>query len=201
MTLERNLYRIVLALLVIYILYHQGCVDKPCPEPLKTEVVKRDTVLQPVLQLVPHYVPKPVKVIQRDSFVEYEKLYVVEPVDTAAILRKYNAIVVYRDTAKIEYGKIIIKDTITQNRIVGRFLTADLTIPTVKETVTIQPKKKIQLYAGITALGNQQTFIDGFGGHLTLKTKNDQLYQVGGVLMNNRLNLQASVNFLIKLKK
>lgn len=201
MTLERNMYRIVIGLLIVYILYHQGCVDKPCPEPVTINTVERDTVFRPVVEFVKQYVPKPVSVVRVDTFIEYDKLYIVDPVDTAALLHDYFAHVHYADTAAIKYGKLIVKDTISKNRIVGRSILADLNIPTVKETVTVQPKKKLQLYAGITVVGNQQTFIDGFGGFLTLKTKSDQLYQIGGLLMNNRLNVQASMSFLIKLKK
>jgi hypothetical protein len=88
-------------------------------------------------------IPDPSKV-RVDSFttIEHVVVYVPMNVDTAAILADYFSKIYYSDTTKTKYGNVIIKDTVTQNRIAARQVITDFKIPEVTITKTISPKRK-----------------------------------------------------------
>lgn len=187
MTIERNIYRIILAAAVGYILFLQMCNrPEPCTD-LQVKSVKVDTgkIIEqfksawqkptPDTIIKPGKPPAPEKI-----YVERDPLIIVEPVDTTAILQDYFARAFYRDTLLTQYGTVAIEDTISQNRIQARRWATNFTIPTITKTVTLEAKPRSQLYAGFSGLFGQQAI--GAEINLSLKTKRDQFYEAGAGL-------------------
>ena len=165
---------IIAALVAIIIL------QRSCNQPKSIVTTKVDTIWLAVHDTMVDYHPVPVEVIKNGKPVQITKhdttFYVTkESVDTATILSDYFVQRIYADTAVGKLGKIYIKDTVTQNKIVGRSVRADLLVPS---TTTIKPEPpKAKVFAGL-GLGNNTQNI-GFGPRLFLLTKRDALYGAG----------------------
>lgn len=168
-------YLIIIAALIVIILLMKACGNPSkieCPE-IKQQTVKVDTFF---IEGKDSIVYKPGITTIIPGKTEYKD------VDTTAILKDYFSKIVYNDTIRLDImGYVLIKDTISQNRIVSRTTVKDYRIPVIKETITnnITPSPKTQLYGGFDILGNKKEPINYFGGSLTLKTKKDQLYNIG----------------------
>ena len=182
MTIERNIYRIILAAALCYILFLQMCNrPDPCPDQ-RVKSVKVDTgyIIEqfkstwqkpvPDTIILPGRKPKP-------DTVYTDPLVIVEPVDTTAILQDYFARVYYRDSLQTQYGTISVEDTISQNRIQARRWATNFTIPTVTKTITLAQPQRNQVYAGFSGLFSPTAI--GAEINLSLKTKRDQVYEGG----------------------
>jgi hypothetical protein len=118
------------------------------------------------------YVPKYDTVIQVDTFIIKTK------VDTLNILKDYFAKYYYKDTIHLDtLGYIIIKDTISQNKIYSRQTFSNLYIPTTTITKTIYLNKR-EFYLGV-ALGSSNTQLKYLGGEMLYKNKKYQIYGLG----------------------
>lgn len=103
-------------------------------------------------------------------------------IDTTAILQDFFAKRIYEDTIKFDtLGYVLVKDTISQNKIISRETSGKYYYPVVnKETTTIIPPKSVnQLYVGFNIQGSKQEPINYFGPDFTLKTKKDRIYELG----------------------
>jgi hypothetical protein len=186
MTIERNIYRIMLLAAIGYILFLQMCgtVNK-CPDQTVTSV-KVDTGYIVEQFKSKWQKPKPDTVIKAGKIPAPRVLYLdtgsvkIAPVDTATILQDYFSKVFYRDSLQTQYGTITVEDTITENRIQARRWFTNFTIPTITKTVTLSTKPRSQLYAGFSGLFGQQNI--GAELNFTLKTKKDQQYEIGAGL-------------------
>lgn len=176
-----NLFKVVLVVAAIFFLWQWRCNSG------SDEIVKIDTVWKQVKRETV-YVPKPDTIIYEKTKINtktilaFDTLYVTEEkiiaqkVDTAAILKDYNAKVVYKDTIGIKdakgnsYGNVYLNDTITKNRISSRSFIYDLKFPEVTKTVV---KQRTIFSIGLT--GNQNTGTKymsiGFGGKLNFKNR------------------------------
>ena len=127
-------------------------------------------------------------------------------VDTTAILKDYFAKIYYKDVIKLKdsLGTVIIKDTLTQNRILYRTLEAQINQRTITKTVTVQTPPTNQVYAGFN-VGFDKTSILTVTGGLVLKTKADKMYQAGvgltGVATTLTPYIYGGMYWKIKLKK
>lgn len=125
----------------------------------------------------PVYISKPVYVPQyKTDTLEISEVF---PVDTAAILARYYQKVYYSDTQNTKYGKVLIQDTVTQNRITSRRFLSELNIPVVKETITISQPKRTVLYLGFSGMGNPEQPFYSVGADFTLQGKNRKMYGIG----------------------
>lgn len=206
MTIERNIYRIILALAIGYILFLQMCNRLgPCPEQ-KIISVKVDTGYiidsfkstwqkpKPDTIILPGKMPKP-EIIYQDG----PPTFVMNDVDTAAILQDYFAKVFYRDSLQTQYGTITVEDTISQNRIQARRWQTNFTIPTITKTITLAEKKRNQLYTGFSGLFGQTSI--GAEINLSLKNKKDQVYEVGAGILGTSPYMRIGTKFKFSLKK
>jgi hypothetical protein len=178
---ERQFYFGIIAVLTIIILFLQMCKGKKdCPE--ITTVIKSDTVYIHKTDTTTIYKPKPVLIVRNDTIFKEDTLYwvEVEHADTAAILRDYFATRFYSDSQAVQYGNVIINDSVSRNRITSRKVITDFNFPVVTNTVTVE-KKHSQLYLGFSFTGNKVHPIYGFGGDLMLKTKRDRIYEIGAL--------------------
>lgn len=179
-------YLIIIGILLIIIFFLSQCSGpkkSDCP-PISKQEIKIDTLwTEKKGDIV--YVPSDVKIIPG------EIQYINGKVDTLAILKDYFAKVYYGDTIrlttidkenkKINYGYILVKDTISENRIKHRELVYDYKIPTIEKTITntITTPNRNQFYAGLDMYGTKLQPINYFGVNLTLKNKKDRMYSIG----------------------
>lgn len=123
----------------------------------------------------------------------------IDPADTAAILKRYYQKVAYSDTQKVQYGSIVINDTVTQNRIIARGLKLNQSLPLVKEITTLL-KERRQIWVGANAMSDlKQVYV---GAELMLKTKGNIGYS-GGVMIgqDGKPLYTGGVKILVRLKK
>jgi hypothetical protein len=100
--------------------------------------------------------------------------------DTIKIVSDYSRVYSYLDTIRLDTNNVVfIQDTITQNRIIGRGFSANLSEKTIIQTRTITPKPKNALYLGVLADLRQDKSLQGVGIGLMLKVKDRALIGVG----------------------
>ena len=129
---------------------------------------------------------------QQKTFTKYKKgsdiySYIIKtdsvfiPVhDTIKIISDYSRVYSYLDTIRLDTNNVVfIQDTITQNRIIGRGFSANLSEKTIIETRTITPKPKNALYLGVLADLRQDKSLQGVGIGLMIKVKDRALIGVG----------------------
>jgi len=129
---------------------------------------------------------------QQKTFTKYKKgsdiySYIIKtdsvfiPIhDTIKIVSDYSRVYSYLDTIRLDTNNVVfIQDTITQNRIIGRGFSANLSEKTIIETRTITPKPKNALYLGVLADLRQDKSLQGVGIGLMLKVKDRALIGIG----------------------
>lgn len=78
--------------------------------------------------------------------------YIPVDVDTASILKDYYSKRIYSDTLRIDsLGYVAVRDTISENRILGRFFDARINERTIKETTIVKELPKVEFYMGASA--------------------------------------------------
>lgn len=115
-----------------------------------------------------------------DTLETFEYRYL--KVDSAKILKDYLATRYYSDTVAVQYGHVYIQDTVSQNKIKSRGVKTNFEIPIVKETVTIEIKKRVVGYIGMEAFGNQVSPIHSWGASFGIQTKNGNQYEIKGLV-------------------
>lgn len=157
------------------VFYFRGCLPQGSPkvvriEGKKYEVLKHDTVYQ-----------KKTKIEYRDGVYVYhaDSVYVEIPqsVDTSAILKDFYAMNMFIDTFKTDLGSVVVKDTISKNKIKGRTYSAYLKYPEVRTIVKEKPKAAV--FAGLGSGINGQGKIQEVSAHLFLETPKRTIYGVG----------------------
>ena len=143
------------------------------------------------------------------SQVKYDTLWgepeiIIEPTDTAAILKDYYATRFYKDTQILKRGTVIIRDTITENRILGRGLTVTGVDTTITKTIVLKPPRNIVGYWTLSGLGNFKNPFGGAGVGFGLKLPSDKVYQIElkylDVVDKNRIYGEVTVMFPIRLR-
>lgn len=173
----------------------RSCSHSPieCPE-IKPQIIQIDTTW---LKREDSIVYKPGVKIIIPGKIEYKD------VDTTLILKDYFSKIVSEDTIWIDtLGYVLIRDTISQNRIQDRTKILKFEIPVITKTITnnITPLPKSSLYIGFDIMGNKQEPINYFGAALTLKTKKDQLYNGGVGLTPNGMGFKIGTSWPIRIK-
>ena len=97
--------------------------------------------------------------------------------DTTYIVKDYNQAKEYTDSIKQDSNLYVIKDTISQNRIIGRSFQAKVQEKTITITNNIQAKNKVALYLGLRSDLNNEKMNHNIT--LSLKTRNKGLYSIG----------------------
>jgi hypothetical protein len=180
------------------------------------------TVYVPKIDSIPYVVHDTVMV---DSLVEVEievpyevpvdrlvEVTVIQSVDTAAILKDFNAKNEIKDILTLPngLGVINLNETVTQNKITSRTFEAKVT-PKIKiDTIyTPQPLKNV-FYFGLNGGFNKVDVISHIGAGIMLKTKTEKIFQLGVGVSNRVIDgtngtlspyLNGGVYWKIKLKK
>ncbi len=123
-------------------------------------------------------------------------------VDSAKILAAFFSERRYLDSVNVEYGKVYIRDTVTQNQIVGRSVSTRLNIPTITKTVTITKPPRTTLYLGTDLNGNKEALIYSVGVNAGFVFKNGKYWGLGYGLTKDGGDLY-NIRFMlpIRLKK
>jgi len=133
------------------------------------------TVITKIDTIIKHDTIRKYKKGDAIPFVVLDTIYQIEEVhDTIYIVNDYNKVKVYMDTLRINTDNYVyIKDTITQNKIIGRSYLANLTQKTIiiDNTKVIMPKN--ELYVGL--IGDIRRFdnIIGIGVGLNYKKQKE----------------------------
>jgi len=183
MTKTKNFLLIASFITIAILLYLQKCGrGGGVIESIKIDTVwvsvKADTFYIP--KIITHYPPGKVP----PALEKWDTLYVIEDIDTAAILQDYFSFNLYSDTLKNKYGYVLVNDTISRNKILGRGVKTDLLVPEVTKTITLIEKRN-QVYLGGELLGNIKESAAGFGLNVSLKTKQDRMVETGYVQLFN----------------
>ncbi len=175
----------ILAAIILFIFLWKGCFDKP--KSVDSPKVKTDTVYVKS-KIDTQYIPKtdtvfyPKKEYLPGSVVTKE-VEVPIYIDTATSLKEYYAVREYADTQYTQYGRVIIADKISTNKIISRYFSAEFSVPEVTTTITTPRKKKNLLFVNAGLWGNQQSPLWGVETGLSFQTKkNDRVYSVNGML-------------------
>jgi hypothetical protein len=164
-------YGVILVLIGIIMLQRSCLKCAPCPS-VKSDTVyvkSRDTIIEHVP--IPYEVikeGKPILITVRDT----EFVTQLEHVDTAAILSDYFASRNYSDTGITKYGNIVVRNTVTQNKLLNQSIITNFAVPEVHSVTTLPPK--FQLFGGFAIGSNGFTL--AAGPDLMAKTKRDAIY-------------------------
>lgn len=199
-------YSVILICVFLIFLLFKRCGDGKSDKPTKDTVAikevvkwlrsKKDTVYVP--KMVKEYVPNYITL--HDTLESFE--YIVQKVDTSAILKNYYTEKLYADTQNVQYGSVIIHDVIAKNQIKQRRLQSNFNVPEVTKAITIKEPPRVKAYIGFSAMGNKESIIYATGASFGIMAKNGKLYngtvhlsKDGGVLYGGQILIP------IKLKK
>ena len=192
--IKTNFSYIIIAVLIAVIFLQRSCSSSTNNG---KEILKVDGKKYEVLN---HNVYKSGKDIYHDV-----PVYIQIPLnaDTAAILKEYFAMHVYKDTLQLKdsLGYVSVIDTITKNGLMGREWNAKVNKITINNTTFLKELPRTQLYLG-GSLGIQKPNYTSIGFNAILKTKNDHMYGIG-IGINSQLNtyIQGSMFWKISFKK
>jgi hypothetical protein len=152
-----------------------------CNHPAKgSTTVKIDTIYHQVKGDT-SFVPKPYAVYRDTGRIEYiygTRIDRLTVHDTVKVIGDYFSTYLYSDTQHISFGKIIINDTVTENKIAGRGLKYDLSIPEVRITKTL-PKRNIVFFTLNSGYSNNLISV---GGGLLFKNKQDAGFGINAMI-------------------
>jgi len=165
-----SIQNVLIIVLVLLLLYQSQCSRKDPVEPevIVTIETKWDTVN--VIQT--EYVPK------WRTRVVTEHDTIPQDIDTMSILKDYYAKYHYTDTLTLDtLGFLVLNDTISQNSILSRSFTSDISIPTTTITKEIYLNKR-EFYWGMGVNGGTSQ-LDYVGGEFMFKNKQRNMYGIG----------------------
>ena len=115
---------------------------------------------------------------------------VIQPVDTAEIIKSHFAKVQYKDVLKLpnNQGTVTITDTIANNTIVNRKFIADVKRMIVRDTVYTQIPRKTEVYLGLDAKFDKPNVVNVMGLSMLFKNKDDKHMYKLGVGVTNRVD-------------
>lgn len=194
-------YSSLLVIVLATLWFFRDCNHTGAINPTKTDTVsiKIDTG-HIVYKHDTSYVPRFYKIVYRDTTNLHDTL--LEKVDTAAIMHDYYATKYYRDTAKVQYGYVVIEDTVLQNRLDGQSVHTHLTIPEITKTVVLSQPKRNVVFFGMGAYTDKSWTLAATSASVAMKFKNDKIVSLNGMLFKGgNVGWGGSFYFPIKLHK
>lgn len=140
----------------------------------------------------------------KDIKVEVEvPVYIPQDADTNLILKDYFSKRFYIDT--IDLGQksfVIIKDTITENKIITRIFESSITEKIINDTFFLKELPKVKFFIGLQSGFDRSSIINYGGVNLLYNDKKDRIFGLGvGLNSNRQTTLMGSVYWKLKLKK
>lgn len=192
-----KIYLFIIGILVVFVLLqNKGCIGGGSQQKSDTLVV-HDTIWSVHDSLI-YSKPKPDKIIY-DSFfiegkVEYQAdtNYAILKMQFDTLVKNHTVLTIYNDSVKLDtIGYVSVKDSVRENKIIGRSWQYNYKIPYVTKTVTVTnySKPKTQLYVGGSINATQDLGLHSADAGLILKTKSDKIYglKVGSDISGNLL--------------
>jgi pyoverdine/dityrosine biosynthesis protein Dit1 len=99
--------------------------------------------------------------------------------DTTYIIKDYNQAKEFTDSIRQDSNLFVIRDTISQNKIIGRSFKAKIQEKTITITNNIQAKPKSALYLGIRSDLSEDMSRVNYNISLSFKTRQRGLFSVG----------------------
>lgn len=192
----KNLAIFAFGLLLGYFIFSRGNCN------LDFSTTKYDTISAKIDTLYQRYdstVYKKGKDIYHDTTIYVElPVEVLQQVDTAAILKEYFAINVYKDTLRLQdsLGYITITDSISKNALVNRLWFYDVKKTIITKEVVLREKPKTHIYAGVAMNG----FANSAEANLFLQNKKGKILQLGVVRDFNTNENMGKLGLIWKLK-
>jgi hypothetical protein len=164
----------------------------------KYEVIKRITDTAFITRTKTRYI-KGADIFHETIVERTKEVPTYTKVDTQIILSDYQSKIVYKDRLVLEngLGTIDVTDTISKNKIIGRKWNAQIKEKTITNTTIVKELPKLQVFAGLGGVAGNGLILAG--PKLTLKTKKDNLYNVG-LLVDDKLNKYVSFGMQWKIK-
>ena len=132
---------------------------------------KYDTINTELQVYIPKWKDRVVVVV--DSIFIIQK----EPIDTMSLLRDYYTEYYYEDTIDVDtFGYIVMKDTVSKNKIEARQYVSNILIPTKIVTNNILVNKR-EIYLGTGITENKNFMV--LNGEMLVRTKKRKVYGVG----------------------
>lgn len=201
--IKENFNALIVILLIIIILL-QRC-GGGNSETTPTVIVKRDTtwIVKDSTIITKPQIVKTIEVPIERWETEYlpDTNYAKLLEQYVALTSKFLQMGIYQDTVKLDsFGYVAIKDTVNKNALSGRSVDYRIKVPKITETITIQEKKRNQVYIGGSIIGSPVP--NGIMGGIMVKTKKDKLFG-GSVGVTSSGDLQYAIHsyWKIKLKK
>jgi hypothetical protein len=120
--------------------------------------------------------------------------------DTFYVLNDYNSIRAYSDTIRIDSSTFVVDDTISQNKILSRGFTANISTRTIKTKEYFVQKARYGLYLGIRASFRQDNGLEVLSPGLMLNAKNKALIGLN-IDINKNYNIGYSGSLYFKIGK
>lgn len=120
--------------------------------------------------------------------------------DTFYVLNDYNSIRAYSDTIRIDSSTFVVDDTISQNKILSRGFTANISTRTIKTKEYFVQKAKYGLYLGIRGSFRQDNGLEVLSPGFMLNAKNKALIGLN-IDINKNYNIGYSGSLYLKLGK
>ena len=145
--------------------------NEPIIDTITTIEYKYDTINTESKVYIPKWKDK--VVVDVDSIFITQK----EPIDTMSLLRDYYTKYYYEDTIDVDtFGYIVMKDTVSKNKIEARQYVSNILIPTKIVTNNILVNKR-EIYLGTGITGNKNFMV--LNGEMLVRTKKRKVYGVG----------------------
>ncbi len=192
----------IVIIVLIVILFLQKCGGKNTIAPSITTVrdtvwIKKESTTTSKPQIV-ESIPFPVDHYTKEYIADtnYNKLVL----QYQALVAKFLATNIQKDSLRIDsIGYIKITDTVSSNLVRARQINYKFKYPIIKETITIIPPPKTQVFWGIGIQGNKQK-LNQFTTSFLLKNKKDQIFGVqAGISPDGIVNYGVSTFWKIKL--
>jgi hypothetical protein len=139
-------------------------------------------------------------------FVEVEvpvEVLIPVDIDTLSILKDYYSTRVYKDTLNLvsidleSLGYVAVTDTISENKIIGRYFYANILERVITETTIVKELPKTELWVGLTSSTNMNI---GTSFSLITKQKNHFGIDLGIYEDDGSLNPYLGFRYLWKIK-
>jgi archaellum component FlaF (FlaF/FlaG flagellin family) len=202
----KTLVKVVFGLgLVVGILWLLQKSDFQCQKTITKSdtTIVHDTSWSVKIERFPVYTPGPSVTLPGDT------QYLLQPVDTMAILRAFYAKHVYNDTIWIDsFGYVCWVDTVTQNKIAKRQKSTNYKIPVITKTITInnyyEPSRQVNVTGQVDPIASIL-----YGG-ISYEDRKDRIYHLsaglgkgglGGVMIGLSIPVWKETPLMKKISK
>lgn len=195
----------ILIVFLLCLLLIKSCKNNPYS--ISSPKIIRDTTWVHKDSVV-YYQPQVFKSVPATSTKEYYTKEYLPDTNYNILLVQYREIVnkllaqnIYFDSTKIDtIGYVYVRDTVSHNKISGRSVSYSVKYPIIKETIIVPEKKRNQVYAGFSVLG-QPFPINSINGELLFKNKLDNIFGASiGITSDSKIQYGVKYYYKIDLK-